>query len=149
VVQPGTDLKTAAPGGARTARTATYALVLWLTVLVTVWGAVLTMLRAGGVAVPVGLVLVLALGPLCWWGGSIAGSRWGAAGPAALWALLVLPMLTQRREGDLIITGGLRGVCFLALGALAAAGAVGSWPATATPAGRASRDTSHGGVVAR
>jgi hypothetical protein len=139
----------ASRGGERLRRTAAYALLLWLTVLVTVWGAVLAMLRLDGTAVPVGLVLVAAVGPCCWWGGELTRSRWGAAGPAVLWAVLVLPMMTQRREGDLIVTGSLRGVTYLAVGALAAAAALGLWQPRATPEAPASRDTPHGGVVAR
>ncbi|MCW2620488.1 MAG: hypothetical protein JWL64_90 [Frankiales bacterium] len=126
-----------------------YVVVLWLTALVGVWGAVLTMLRLGGTPVPVGLLLVAALGPCCWWGGDLKRSRWGAAGPAILWAVLVLPMMSQRREGDLIVTGSLRGIAYLAVGALACATATGSWQPRATPAAPTRRDTSHGGVVAR
>ena len=128
---------------------AAYALVLVLTALFTVWGAVLTMLRLGDVPVPLGLLLAVAVGPLCWLGGSWVPSRYAVAGPAVLWALLVLPLMTVRREGDLIITGSARGVAFLALGALSSVVAIAGWVPRATPGGPDSRSTARGGVAAR
>lgn len=126
-----------------------YVGLLVLMALVTVWGAVLTMLRLGPLPVPLGLVFALAVGPICWTAGTRAGRRLGAAGPALVWALLVLPMMTLTREGDLIITGSARGILFLAVGALSAAVAVGGWTPRATPAPPDSREPSCGGLVAR
>jgi hypothetical protein len=129
---------------------ASYVLLLVLTALVTVWGAVLTMLRIGGVPVPLGLLLAVAIGPLCWAGGNRVGARIGTAGPGLVWALLVLPLLTTRPEGDLVITGSARGVTYLALGALSAAVAIGGWTRPrASPAPPDSREPSRGGLVAR
>lgn len=108
-------------------RGATFALVLLLTVLAALWGAFLVPLRVGGTAVPVGVVLALATVPLCRAGGAVLGRRAGAALPMLLWAGIAVALSTQRREGDLVITGSIRGLAFLLLGLLGAAYAVGSW----------------------
>lgn len=135
---------TAAPTTGRLGTVLAYAVLLVLTALVTVYGAFFTLLSVGGAPVPVGLALALLTGPLCFAGGRITGSRYGVAAPGLLWALLVLPLISQRREGDLIVDGSLRGLAFLALGALSASVAIGLWRARpASPAGSGSRHTGH------
>lgn len=112
-----------------------FALVLLLTVLLALWGAFLVPLRIGGVAVPVGVAVALANYPLCRAGAAALGRRAGAAVPMAVWAVLAVLLSSQRSEGDLVITGSLRGVAFLLAGLLSAAVAVGSWrPAARVPA---------------
>ena len=108
-------------------RPAPYALVLLLAALLAVWGAFLVPLRVSGVPVPVGLALALATVPLCRAGGAVLRSRAGAAGPMLVWAAVALALSMQRSEGDLVVTGGLLGLAFLALGLLGAALTVGSW----------------------
>lgn len=111
----------------RLSRAAVFALVLLLTVLLALWGAFLVPLRLGGRPFPVGVVLALATAPLCRAGGRVLGRRAGAAVPMALWTLIAVGLSRQRREGDLVVTGGLRGLGFLLVGLLAAAVVVGSW----------------------
>jgi hypothetical protein len=120
----------------RPLRTLAYALVLLLTLLLAVWGAFLVPFRVDGIPLPVGVLIALTNAPLCRVGGDLLGRREGAAGPLLLWAAVAFVLSTQRREGDLIVTGGLRGLAFLLVGLLAAAVAVGSWrppPATDQP----------------
>ena len=104
-----------------------FALVLLLTALLAVWGAFLVPLRLGGVAVPVGVALALANYPLCRAGADALGRRVGGAAVLLLWAVVALQLSSERPEGDLVITGGLRGLAFLLVGLLTAAVAVGSW----------------------
>ena len=106
---------------------AEFALVVLLTVLLALWGAFLVPLRIGSVAVPVGVAVALSNYPLCRAGAAALGRRTGAAVPMAVWAVIAVLFSTARREGDLIITGSLRGLAFLLVGLLAAAVAVGSW----------------------
>lgn len=128
----------------RLARGASFALVLLLTVLLALWGAFLVPLRVGGVPAPVGVLLALATVPLCRAGGDALRSRVGAALPLLVWAALALSLSSQRREGDLIVTGSLAGLAFLGLGLLGGAYVVGSWRPR-PPADRlVGRDTSGG-----
>ncbi|MDP9496828.1 MAG: DUF6113 family protein [Actinomycetota bacterium] len=130
----------------RSARAISYALLLVLTLLSAVWGAFLVPLRVGGTPVPLGLLLALAPVPLCLAGGRLLQRRAGAAVPGGLWVATALALGSQRREGDLVVTGGALGIAFLTVGALAAAAAIGGWRparaahgddalATADPAG--------------
>ena len=111
----------------RLSRGASYALVLVLTVQLAVWGAFLVPLRVGGTAVPLGLLLALAPVPLCRAGGRLLGSRLGAAGPLVVWSVVAIGLATQRREGDLVVSGSLLGLAFLALGLLGGAVVVGAY----------------------
>lgn len=108
-------------------RTARFALVLLLTVLLAVWGAFLVPLRVLGVPVPLGLVLALATVPLGVAGGRALGSRLGAVAPGVLWLLVAITLAGRRPEGDLVVTGGALGLLFLLLGTLGAAVAAGIW----------------------
>lgn len=111
----------------RVGRAATFALVLVLTVQLCVWGAFLVPLRAGGTPVPLGLLLALATVPLCRAGAAALGRRAGAGAVMAVWAVVAVLLASQRREGDLVITGGGLGVAYLLLGLLGAAVTVGTW----------------------
>ena len=123
-------------------RTASYVLVLVLSVLLAVWGAFLVLLRVRGVPVPVGLLLALAPVVLCRAGGRLLESRAGAAGPALVWVATALLLGSRRPEGDLVVTGGLLGLTFLTLGTLSSAVAVGMFrprPAETTDASPGAR----------
>ena len=101
-----------------------------LTLALAVWGAFLVPLRHGGAPVPVGLLVALATVPLCRAGAALLQRRAKAGVPMALWTAAVLALSGQRREGDLIVQGNLRGVAFLMLGVLGVLGAavvVGTW----------------------
>ena len=129
----------------RLLRSTSYALVLLLTLLLALWGAFLVPLRIGSAPIPVGVLITLTNVPLCRVGGDLLGRRAGAAGPLVLWAAVAFALSTQRREGDLVITGGARGLAFLLVGLLAASVAVGAWrPAGPTDLPRERRDTPGG-----
>jgi len=130
----------------RWVRPASYALVLVLALLLAVWGAFLVPLRIGSVAVPIGLLLALAVVPLGLVGGRLLGRRIGVAGPLVVWLTVAALLSSQRREGDLIITNSSLGLGFLLLGLLGAAFTVGVWRPPASPAHRTGRDTPGGGV---
>ena len=104
-----------------------FVLVLALTVLLALWGAFLVPLRLGGTALPVGVAVALTNYPLCRAGAASLGRRAGAAVPMLLWTAIAVALSSQRREGDLVITGSVRGLAFLLVGLLAAAVAVGGW----------------------
>ena len=129
------DLDLAAGPADRFVGAAAYALVLVLTVEFALWGAFLVPFRVGGVVVPlcwiVAVVGNLAVGRA---GGRLAG-RLGAGVPGLLWLAVVVPLMTKRTEGDLVIVG-LVGLVFLAAGALASAvvcrlAPPSRWPGTA------------------
>jgi hypothetical protein len=124
----------------RLARGASFALVLLLTVLLAVWGAFLVPLRVGTVPAPVGVLLAFATVPLCRAGGDALGRRAGAVLPLLVWAALALSLASQRREGDLVVTGSLYGLAFLGVGLLGGAFVVGSWHGRAPAASSAGRD---------
>lgn len=127
----------------RLLRSTSYALVLLLTLLLALWGAFLVPLRVAGFPVPVGVLLALANVPLCRAGGDLLQRRAGAVGPLLLWSVVAYALSTERREGDLVVIAGARGLAFLVVGLLAAAVAVGSWqPASAPPT--VGRDTRGG-----
>ena len=114
----------AEPGRAETA--ASYALVLWLALLLALWGAFLVPLKVGTVPVPLSVVVALVgNGALGWWGGRLLG-RLGAAGPGLVWLAVALALGTQRREGDLVVPGSVMGLLFLLVGAVTSAVAFGA-----------------------
>ncbi len=129
----------------RLSRAAAYALLLLLTLLAAVWSAFLVPLRVGGAAVPVGVVLALAVVPLARRGGRLTGSLAGAAAPAVLWVVVAVALSSLRREGDLVVTGSARGLAFLVVSVLGAA--VGVAGAARAPAGSGSRRDSPGAAV--
>lgn len=98
-----------------------YALLVLTTVLLALWGAFLVPFRIGGTLVPVcwavALVGNLSVGRA---GGRLAGSA-GAAVPGAVWLVVVVPLSSQRSEGDLVVPGTTVGLVFLLVGALASA----------------------------
>jgi hypothetical protein len=62
------------------------------------------------------------------------GSRVAAVLPAVVWLAVVIPASQERAEGDLVLTGGWRGLAFLLLGVLGASVAVGQVVGTPRPA---------------
>jgi len=127
-------------------RALSYVLLLVLTLLIAIWGAFLVPLRLGSVAVPLGLLLALAVVPLGLAGGRLLGHRLGVAGPVVVWLMVAALLSSQRREGDLVITNSALGVGFLLLGLLGAAFTVGIWRPPASPAAGNRRETPGGGV---
>ena len=122
---------------------ASYAVVLLLTVLLTLWGAFLVPLRVAGELVPVSwLVVGLGNAGVVWAGGRLAGSR-GAAVPALLWLALALLLAGQRAEGDLVVPATYVGLGYLLVGGLAAAATYGG-TARARAAERAAPGPSSG-----
>lgn len=106
-------------------RLLTYVLVLVLAVLAALWAAFLVPLRVAGRPVPIGVLLALAVVPLCQAAGRLGASRAAAVGPWLAWVATAITLGTRRREGDLVVTGGARGLAFLAIGFLGGAIAVG------------------------
>ena len=107
-------------GVSRARVVASYVLVLVLTVELALWGAFLVYVRVGGQALPVGIaVAAVSNVALTTAGGRVLGSRWGQVGPGVVWLLVALELGSSRPEGDLIITGGFRGLAFLVVGFLA------------------------------
>ena len=106
-------------------RVASYAVVLVLTVLLTLWGAFLVPFRVGGVLVPLSWV-VAAVGNVgvALLGSRLAGSL-GAAVPGLLWLGLVATLLPRKTEGDLVLPGTYVALGYLLVGAVASAIAYG------------------------
>ena len=125
---------------------AAFALVVLLSALLAVWGAFLVPLRVGATPVPVGLVLALATLPLCRAGLDLLGRRTGGVVPLLVWSGVVVLLATRRREGDLVVTGSLRGLAFLVLGLFGGAVVVGVWRPPAPAASPTRRDTVRGAV---
>lgn len=77
---------------------------------------------AGPVPVPLSILVAplgnLALPALAY---RLSGSRAVGLAPVAGWLFVVVLAAVPRAEGDLIVTGSLRGLAFLLLGAVAAA----------------------------
>lgn len=128
----------------RWSRSASFALVLVLTVELALWEAFLVGARPFGVALPVSAVLAV-VGNV---GTGLAGAhvlqrRAGAVAPGLLWLTIALVLGSKRPEGDLIVPNTLRGLAFLLAGTLAGAavvGVTGSRPgAGATPEGEERR----------
>lgn len=110
-------------------RGAAYLLVLVLSVELAVWGSFLVETRPFGFAFPAAALLAAvgntAVGIA---GARVLRSRVGAVLPGLLWLGIALELGTRRGEGDLVVTGDFRGLAFLVLGAVAAAGAIGTTP---------------------
>ena len=121
-------------------RAVRFALVVVLAVELAVWEAFLVAARPFGVAFPVAAVLAVvgnvALGVA---GARAVGARFGAAVPGVLWLAIALVLGTGRAEGDRVVPDSLRGLAFLLLGTVAAAGVVGALRFRATPAGSPGR----------
>jgi hypothetical protein len=102
-------------------RALAYALVLVLTVQLTLWGAFLVPFRIGGTLVPVSWLIAIAgniaVGAA---GGRLAG-RIGAAIPAVVWIGLAFALGVRRTEGDIVVQGTAIGLGFLVAGALTGA----------------------------
>ncbi len=103
-----------------------FGLVVVLACELAVWEAFLVGARPWGVAVPVSAFLAVvgnvSLGVA---GARALGSRAGAVVPGVLWLAIVLGLASSRPEGDVVVPDTLRGLSFLLLGTLAAAGTVG------------------------
>ncbi|MCW2615576.1 MAG: hypothetical protein JWN08_2570 [Frankiales bacterium] len=111
------------PGRFTTA--ATFALVLVLALLLTVWGAFLVPLRVGGAIVPVSWVIaVVGNVVLGVQGGRLLGKA-GAVAPALLWLGVAFTLGSKRAEGDLVVPGSTSGIVFLLAGAVGGAIAYG------------------------
>jgi hypothetical protein len=125
----------------RVAQVAAYALVLVLAVELALWGAFLVAARPLGTAFPVAAVVAavgnVGLGVA---GARVLGRRAGAAVPGLIWFAIALTLGSRKTEGDVVVTGGLRGLAFLTVGTVAAAAVVGlSGRPRATPEGRTGR----------
>jgi hypothetical protein len=110
----------------RVAVVASYALVLVLSVELALWGAFLVAARPFGTPLPVAAMVAaggnIGLGLV---GARVLGRRAGAAGPGLLWLVIALTLGSRTAEGDVVVTGGLRGLAFLMVGTIAAAAVVG------------------------
>ena len=123
-----------APLGAA-ARTAAYALVLALTVLLALWGAFLVPFRVSGTLVPVSWLLALAGNVVLGTAGGRLYGRAGAVVPMLLWLVVALTLGSRRAEGDLVVPGSTTGLVFLLVGAVGGAMAFG-WQVTRPPSPR-------------
>ena len=107
-------------------RSLRYTLVLVLALELAVWEAFLVAARPLGTALPVAAVLAatgnLALGAL---GARVLGRPAGAAVPGLVWLLPAVLLSTTGPGGDVVVTGGWRGIAFLVAGAGAAVAAGG------------------------
>lgn len=113
-----------------------HGLVLVVGALAGLLGSFVHALRLGGV--PVGLVCALALSASAFVTGRlVTGTRSGAAAAALGWLVPLLLLSAPRPEGDLVVSGGLLGYCWL-VGGMVAAGVVIAWPyaGTAAPSAR-------------
>ena len=94
------------------------AVVLWLTLLLSVWGAFLSPFRVGSVLVPLWLVPLAVMIALAWAAARRAG-LWGALAPALLWLTITYPVFgVQRPEGDLVVPATTAGYAYLFGGAV-------------------------------
>ena len=123
-----------APLGAA-ARTAAYALVLALTVLLALWGAFLVPFRVSGTLVPVSWLLAVAGNVVLGTAGGRLYGRAGAVVPMLLWLVVALTLGSRRAEGDLVVPGSTTGLVFLLVGAVGGAMAFG-WQVTRPPSPR-------------
>ena len=113
-----------------------HGLVLVVGALAGLLGSFVHALRLGGV--PVGLVCALALSASAFVTGRlVTGTRSGAAAAALGWLVPLLLLSAPRPEGDLVVSGGLLGYCWL-VGGMVVAGVVIAWPyaGTTTPSAR-------------
>jgi hypothetical protein len=113
---------------------AAYALVIVLAVEVAVWGAALVAARPFGQPLPVA-ALVAGVGNVSLGiaGARVLRRRLGAVIPGIIWLVIALGLGMQTTEGDLIVPGTFRGLCFLLVGTVAAAGVVGLTGNRTTP----------------
>ena len=104
-----------------------FALVVVVTVELAVWESFLVPARLWGHALPVAAALAVpgnvVLGLT---GARVLRRQAGAVIPGAIWLAIALALGSRRPEGDLIVTGTLRGLAFLLAGTLAAAAAIGA-----------------------
>lgn len=112
----------------RVATGLSYALVVILVLLTTVWGAFLVPFRLGGTLIPVSLVIVAASNAALGLAGGRLLGRWGAAATGVLWMYVAFTLGSRRPEGDLIIANGWVGLGYLVVGVVSAAVAFGLTP---------------------
>ena len=115
--QPSTE---PTPLGPRAAAAA-YGLVLFLALLLAVWGAFLVPLRWGTVVLPVSWVVAAAGNLVLGRVGARLLGRPGAIGPGVVWLVVALTLGSKRSEGDLIVPGTTPGLVYLLVGAVAGA----------------------------
>jgi hypothetical protein len=58
-------------------------------------------------------------------GARVLGRRLGAVVPGVIWLGIALTLGSRKTEGDVIVSGGFRGLAFLLVGTIAAAATVG------------------------
>lgn len=107
---------------------AAYGLVLFLALLLAIWGAFLVPLRWGTVVLPVSWLVAATGNLVLGTAGARLLGRVGAIGPGVVWVVVALTLGSKRSEGDLIVPGTLPGLVFLLVGAVAAAVAYGLAP---------------------
>lgn len=121
-------------------RAVRFALVVVLAVELAVWEAFLVAARPLGLAFPVaGLLAVVGNVGLGVAGARVLGARAGAVVPGVVWLAIALTLGTGTAEGDRVVPDTVRGLAFLLLGTLAAAGVVGGLRLRATPAASGGR----------
>lgn len=98
-----------------------FALVLVLTVLLSLWGAFLVPLRIGGTLVPVCWVIALVGNVLLGRAGGRLLGRFGTVVPLLVWLAIAFTLGSRRTEGDLVVSGSPVGLGFLLAGALGGA----------------------------
>lgn len=107
-------------------RSLRFTLVLVVALELAVWESFLVSARPFGTPLPLAAVLALlgnlALGAT---GARVLGTPAGAAVPGLVWLLPAVVLSTTGPGGDVVVTGGWRGVAFLVAGAGAAVAAVG------------------------
>ena len=117
-------------------RAVRFGVVSVLAVELAVWEAFLVGARPFGTAFPVAAALAVAgnvaLGVAA---ARVTGNRVAAAVPGVLWLAVALLLGAGRAEGDRVVPDSLRGLAFLLLGTVAAAGVVGALGIGATPPG--------------
>lgn len=104
-----------------------YGVVLVLAVELAVWECFLVGARPFGTAFPIAALLaVVGNVTLGLAGARVLGSRTGAVLPGMLWLAIALLFGSGRSEGDTVVPETARGLAFLLLGTLAAAGVAGA-----------------------
>ena len=102
-------------------RSLRYTLVLVLALELAVWESFLVAARPFGEPLPLSALLAalgnLALGAL---GARVLGTPAGAAAPGLVWLLPAVLLSVTGPGGDVVVTGGWRGIAFLVAGAAAA-----------------------------
>jgi hypothetical protein len=119
-------------------RSLRYTLVLVLALELAVWEAFLVAARPFGAPLPLAALLAalgnLGLGAV---GARVLGRPAGAAVPGLVWLLPAVLLSTTGPGGDVVVTGGWRGIAFLvagAAGAVVAGGRSGARQNRASPA---------------